>query len=170
MLTIIAAVGKNNELGYNNKMLWHLPNDLKRFKQITTGHTLIMGRKTFESLPGLLPDREHFIITRNSSYHVENNKNSNSSVIIFNSIEEMMKSLEKDKEYFVIGGGEIYRQLLLYTEEIYLTVIDEEFVADAFFPEIDYNQWEIIEKEKGIMDVKNVLPHSFITLRRKREC
>lgn len=167
MLTIIAAVGKNNELGIDNKMLWHLPNDLKRFRKITTGHPLIMGRKTFESLPKLLPDREHIIVTRNKLYKVKNKKVEGSPVSIFYSIEEIMDSLEKDKEYFVIGGGEIYRQLLSYTDKIYLTIVDEEFEADTFFPEIDFRQWEIIEKISGIQDDKNTLNHTFITLKRR---
>lgn len=167
MLTIIAAIGKNNELGYKNKMLWYLPDDLKRFRKITTGHTLIMGRKTFESLPKLLPERRHIIITRNSSYQVKTIARTDSPVIIFHSIEEMLKSLKPEEEYFVIGGGELYRQLLPYSEKIYLTIVKKEFTADTFFPEIDYNQWEIIEKKPGIEDEKNRLPHNYITLKRK---
>ena len=168
MLSIIAAIGKNNELGYKDKMPWHLPDDLKRFRRITTGHTLIMGRKTFESLPRILPERKHIVITRNSSYKVKNIEDGDPQVLVLHSIEKLLETLNPDEEYFVIGGGEIYRQLLPYSDKMYLTIIEKEFTADTFFPEIDYEQWEIIEKEPGKEDEKNSLPYYWLTLRRRK--
>ncbi|WP_010233487.1 dihydrofolate reductase [Clostridium arbusti] len=161
MFTIIAAVAKNNAIGKDNKLLWHLPEDLKRFKKITTGHTIIMGRKTFESLPKVLPDRHHIVITRNKSFKVEDNR-----VTVVNSIEDLLDLLKKNEEYFVIGGAEVYKQLLPYVEKIYLTSIDKEFNADAFFPDIDYKAWSVVEKTEYQKNGKNLLPYRFITLKR----
>lgn len=161
MLTIIAAAARNNAIGNNNRLLWHLPEDLKRFKEITTGHTIIMGRKTFESLPGLLPDRYHIVITRNESFNVEDER-----VTVAHSIEEVLCSLKDEEEYFIIGGGEIYSQFLPYAEKIYLTAVDEEFQADTFFPDIDYTKWKVAEKIECTQKDKNSLPHTFITLNR----
>lgn len=161
MFTIIAAVAKNNAIGKDNKLLWHLPEDLKRFKKITTGHTIIMGRKTFESLPKVLPDRHHIVITRNKSFKVEDNR-----VTVVNSIEDLLDLLKKNEEYFVIGGAEVYKQLLPYVEKIYLTSIDKGFNADAFFPDIDYKAWSIVEKTEYQKNGKNLLPYRFITLKR----
>lgn len=161
MFTIIAAVSKNNAIGKDNKLLWHLPEDLKRFKKITTGHTIIMGRKTFESLPKVLPDRHHIVITRNKSFKVEDNR-----VTVVNSIEDLLDLLKKNEEYFVIGGAEVYKQLLPYVEKIYLTSIAKEFNADAFFPDIDYKAWSVVEKTEYQKNGKNLLPYRFITLKR----
>lgn len=162
MLSIIVAMAKNRALGKDNKMLWYLPNDLKRFREITTGHKIIMGRKTFESLPGILPNRHHIVMTRNKSYKVEDDR-----VTVVHSINELMKMLNDEDEFFIIGGGEICSQLLPYTEKLYLTLLDEEFEADAFFPEIDMSRWIVIEKEEGIQDDKNLIPYTYITLQRK---
>jgi dihydrofolate reductase len=161
MITIIAAVAKNNAIGKDNKLLWHLPEDLKRFKKITTGHTIIMGRKTFESLPKVLPDRHHIVITRNKSFKVEDNR-----VTVVNSIEDLLDLLKKSEEYFVIGGAEVYKQLLPYVEKIYLTSIDKEFNADVFFPDINYKAWSVVEKAEYQKNDKNSLPYRFITLKR----
>lgn len=157
MLSLIAAVGKNNELGKNNKLLWHLPDDLKRFKELTTGHIIIMGRKTFESLPKILPNREHLILTRNKSYHVEDDR-----VTIYHSIDNLINSLDEGKENFVIGGGEIYRLFLPYVEKIYLTRVDQDFEADTFFPVLDHSQWQVIEETPGKQDEN----YRFLTLKR----
>lgn len=161
MLSIIAAVARNNALGRDNKMPWHLPNDLKRFRKITSGHTIIMGRKTFLSLPNLLPNRYHIVLTRDKSFQVKA-----SNVKIVHSIAELMEIIDKQEENFVIGGGEIYTQLLPYAQKLYLTLIDKEYEADTFFPEIDYSKWKVIEKQVGIQDAKNPLPHTFITYER----
>lgn len=164
MLSIIAAIGRKNELGKDNSLLWHLPEDLKRFKQITTGHPIIMGRKTFQSLPGILPDREHIVITRDSFFSVPDKR-----VKVVHSIEEALAIIDQEEENFVIGGGEIYRQLLPFAEKLYLTIIDEEFPeADTFFPEIDYGEWEVIEEIAGLVDDKSQLSYRWVDLNRKK--
>ena len=164
MLSIIAAIGRKNELGKDNKLLWHLPEDLKRFKRITIGHPIIMGRKTFQSLPGLLPDREHIIITRDTSFSVPAER-----VRVVHSIEEALAIIYPEEENFVIGGGEIYRQFLPYTDKLYLTIVDGEFPeANTFFPEIDYGEWEVIEEIPGLVEEKSQLSYRWINLIRRK--
>ncbi len=159
MLSIIVAVANNNVIGKDNKLLWRLSNDLKRFKGITSGHTIIMGRKTFQSLPGMLPNREHIILTKDENFNAP-------GAIVVHSIEELISSLDNKKEYFIIGGGEIYKALFEYADKIYLTQVEQEFEGDAFFPEIDYSKWNIVSKEAGIVDEKNSIMHTFINLER----
>ena len=163
MLSIIVAVAENNAIGRENKLLWRLPNDLANFKRITMGNTMIMGRKTFESLPGLLPGRDHFVLTRDKSFQVDNER-----VKVFNSLEELLKSLNAEKENFIIGGGEIYKALMPYVEKIYLTKVEKTFEADTFFPEINYSNWHEIEATKGVLDEKNLIPHSFVVLEKNK--
>lgn len=164
MLSIIAAIGRKNELGKDNKLLWYLPEDLKRFKRITIGHPIIMGRKTFQSLPGLLPDREHIIITRDTSFSVPAER-----VRVVHSIEEALAIIDPEEENFVIGGGEIYRQFLPYTDKLYLTIVDGEFPeANTFFPEIDYGEWEVIEEIPGLVEEKSQLSYRWIDLIRRK--
>jgi len=161
VLAIIAAVAKNNAIGKNNKLLWHLPNDLQRFKRITSGHTVIMGRKTFLSLPGLLPNRKHIVLTRDMNFAPQGD------VQVVHSLSELFASLNPNELNFVIGGAEVYAQLLPYSERLYLTVIDREFAADAFFPAVDYAEWELIEEEQGMQDSANPLPYRYLTYQRK---
>ncbi len=143
MLSIITAIGKNNELGKDNKLIWHIPEDLKRFKALTTGKTIIMGRKTFESLGRILPNRKHIILTKNKEYRVEN-----AMVEIVTDIADIKRYIETEEENFVIGGASVYKILMPYAKKMYITKIDEEFIADAFFPEINEQEWEITEKQK----------------------
>lgn len=161
MISIIAAVAKNNAIGKDNKLLWHLPEDLKRFKEITLGHTIIMGRKTFESLPKILPGRNHIVITRNKAFKVENKR-----VTVVNSIEEAMELLKEEGEYFVIGGEKIYKQFLPFADKMYITFIEEEFHGDVFFPDIDYTVWRIVESIACTESNKNTLSYRFTTLER----
>ncbi|HOB08935.1 MAG: dihydrofolate reductase [Limnochordia bacterium] len=161
MLAIIAAVGRNRELGKDNRMPWHLPNDLRRFRQITSGHTVIMGRKTFASLPKLLPKRRHIILTRDEGYRVDQ-----PGVEIAHSIPELFSLLDPHETNFVIGGGEIYRQLLPYCDMLYLTVIDGDFEADTYFPDFDRAEWQLIESEQGITDPANPWPHRYEVYKR----
>ena len=158
MLSIIAAIGKNNELGKDNKLIWHLPEDLKRFKMLTTGKTIIMGRKTFESLGRVLPNRKHIVLTHNKEY-----KYDHEMVEVLCDLEEIEKYINSEEENFVIGGASIYKMLMPYTKKLYITKIDEEFLADAFFPEIDENDWKIVEKEQGITDENNPYRYEYIT-------
>ncbi len=162
MLTCIVAIGENFAIGKGNKLLWHFSKDLKRFKQITTGNTIIMGRKTFESLPGILPGRQHIVITQNKDFVVDDNR-----VTVLHSKEELLSSLEESKEYFVIGGGEIYKLLLPYCNKIHLTKIDKKYDADIFFPELNYLEWNIREEEIGFVDDDETIPYRFLTLDRK---
>lgn len=156
MLAVIAAVGRNRELGKDNRMPWHLPDDLKRFRKITSGHTLIMGRKTFESLPKPLPNRRHIILTRDKAYRVDY-----PGIEVAHSLPELFTLLDPQAKNFVIGGGEIYRQLLPYCDMLYLTVIDGEFEADTYFPDFDRTEWELVKVEQGATNAENPWPHRY---------
>src|SRR5690554_1451546 len=133
-LTLIAAAGENNALGKDNGLVWHLPDDFKRFKNLTTGHHIIMGRKTFESFPKPLPNRVHIVITRQEGYSPE-------GAIVVHSLDEALAKVKDDSQPFVIGGGEIYKLALEKAEKIELTRVHESFEADAFFPELDMSNW-----------------------------
>lgn len=156
MIIQIAAAAENNELGKDNKLVWHLPDDFKRFKQITTGHHIILGRKTFESFPKPLPNRTHVIITRNKNYKAD-------GCIIVNSIEEALEIVPKDQDTFIIGGAEIYKQSIHLTDKIELTRVHTTCEADAFFPKIDEDQWKLIFEEFHPKDEKHNFDFTFLT-------
>ncbi len=162
MLSIIVAKAKNNVIGKNNELIWHLPKDLKRFKELTTGHTIIMGRKTFESLGRVLPNRKHIIFTQNPDFKV-NDEN----VEIVHSMLQIQEYIEDEEEHFVIGGAMIYNLLMPYVTKMYVTQIEKEFEGDAFFPRIDENIWEVIEKSEVMEDVNSHLKYEYITYKRK---
>ena len=162
MLSIIAAISDNNVIGKDNKLIWHLPEDLKRFKELTTGHTIIMGRKTFESLGRVLPNRKHIVLTRDINYNIDDE-----NVEIVNEIEKLEEHLKPEEENFVIGGAIIYRQLLNKADKLYITRIHEKFEGDAYFPVIKEDEWNIVEKIQGIKDEKNSYDYEFITYERK---
>lgn len=162
MLSIIAAVAKNNVIGNKNNLIWNLPEDLKRFKRITSGHTIIMGRKTFESLGRILPDRKHVIITNNINYSIDNQ-----NVEVINNLDFLEKYIKSEEESFVIGGASIYKELMPLVNKMYITKINEEFEGDAYFPQIDFNQWSLVEKVKGITNQKNPYDYEYITYIRK---
>ena len=157
MLSIIVAVASNNVIGKDNKLLWHLPEDLKRFKTLTTGHTIIMGRKTFEALGHVLPNRKHIVLTHNPDYKVDDE-----NVEIVHSVSEIQKYVDDDNENFVIGGAIIYRMLMDYCQKMYVTRIAKNFEGDAFFPKIDEAKWKVVSREKGIKDENNTLEYEFI--------
>lgn len=159
MLSAVVAIANNNAIGKDNDLLVRIPRDLKRFKEITTGHNMILGRKNFESLPGVLPNRHHIVLTRNKNFHVEDER-----VTVINSIEALKPYIESEEEHFVVGGGEIYKLLLPYTTKLYITKVYKDFEADTFFPEYDESQWKVVEKEKGIKDEKNPYDYEYITL------
>lgn len=160
MITLIAAAAQNNALGKNNDLLWHLPDDFKRFKQLTTGHYIVMGRKTFESFPKPLPNRTHVIITRQNDYLVED-------CMVVNSLHEAIKKSPKNEEIFIIGGGEIYNQSIEIADKIELTRVHERFDADAFFPEIDLNIWKLTHQEYHPKDEKHQYDFTFQTFVKK---
>ena len=158
---IIAAIGENHELGKNNKLLWHIPDDLKRFKRITSGHTVIMGRKTFESINSKpLPKRRNIILTKSVNLK-------NEDIEIAHSLEEVLKIVENENEVFILGGAEIYSLFLPITQKIYLTIVHHTFDADVYFPEFRKNEW--FESEHfDIKDDKQAgVDYSYITYERK---
>lgn len=156
MITIIAAVAENNALGKNNQLIWHLPADLKRFKQVTLGHHIIMGRKTFESLGKPLPNRTTIIITRNKNYKQE-------GCIVVNSLPEAIEASVTDENPYILGGAEIYKQALEIADKLDLTFVHHSFDADVFFPEIDSSIWNVMERIDNKADEKNKYDYSFIT-------
>lgn len=152
MIKIIVAISKNRVIGDSNRLIWNLPADLKRFKEITTGHPIVMGRKTYESIGRPLPNRRNIIITRDNSFEVEGCE-------VVNSIEEAL--LLTNNDCFIIGGGEIYKQTIHLSEKIYMTQVDEEFEGDTSFPELD-KSWYVSKEEVFQKDEKNPHNYSFI--------
>lgn len=161
-LTIIVAAGENNAIGKDNDLIWHLSNDLKRFKELTSGHHIIMGRKTFESFPKPLPNRTHIVITRQTDYKVPD------GVIVVNSLHDAIDAAKKDKQPFIIGGGEIYSQALPLADKLEITRVHATFEeADTFFPEIDKTAWKEVNRTTHDADEKHAHAFSFITYTRK---
>ena len=158
MLSIIVAKAKNNIIGKDNNLIWHLPEDLKRFKELTTGHTIIMGRKTFESLGRVLPNRKHIVFTQNPDFKVDDE-----NVEIVHSLLQIQEYIESEEEVFVIGGAMIYGLLMPYVTKMYITQINQDFEGDVFFPKVNPEKWEIIDRQKGIQDENNELDYEYIT-------
>ena len=156
MITLIAAVAENNALGKDNQLLWHLPDDFKRFKSVTSGHYIIMGRKTFESFPKPLPNRTHVIITRQKNYTSEN-------CIVVDSLQKAIAICPKNEELFIIGGGEIYSQSIEIADKLDITRVHQTFEADTFFPEIDLNKWKLTATEFHSKDEKHNFDFTFET-------
>lgn len=161
-LTLIAAAGEDNSIGKDNDLIWHLSNDLKRFKSLTNNHHIIMGRKTFESFPKPLPNRTHIVITRNKDYKATD------GVILVNSLDEAIASIKNDDQPFIIGGGEIYKQAIELVDKIELTRVHQSFDdADTFFPEIDESIWKEVDRSTHDADDKHQYPFSFISYVRR---
>lgn len=158
----MAAKAKNNVIGKNNNLVWHLPADLKFFKETTKGHTLIMGRKTFESLGNPLPHRDSWIITRNKEYSSE-------GITSFHSLERALEAGEKKglDTVFILGGGEIYTQSMKIADKMIITEVHEEFEGDTYFPEIDPNLWKEIDRVECKADEKNKYDHAFVVYLRR---
>jgi dihydrofolate reductase len=160
-LTIIVAAAENNAIGLGNKLIWHLSDDLKRFKSLTNGHHIIMGRKTFESFPKPLPNRTHVVITRQKDYKAPE------GVIIVHSLEDAIDASKSDSQPFIIGGGQIYKQAMTIADKIELTRVHHDFDADTFFPEVDNSVWKetanVFHKKDGNHDYD----FSFLTYERK---
>jgi len=157
---MIAAVAENNALGKNNELVWHLPNDFKRFKSLTTNHHIIMGRKTFESFPKPLPNRVHVVITRQKDYNPE-------GCIVVDSIEKAIALCPENEDSYIIGGGEIYNLALPFTDIIEITKVHHTFDADAFFPKINKSEWELVESEENFKDEKHLYDYTYETYIRK---
>ena len=161
MITIIAAIGNNNELGKGNDLIWHLPADLKRFKKRTTGHAIIMGRNTFESIGKPLPNRRSIIITRNTSYQKEGCE-------IVHSLEDAIELIASQEDAFIIGGAQIYKEAMEknVVDQLDITKVHQDFDADVFFPAIDSRVWEEVSRENFSPDEKNLFTYSFINYKR----
>ena len=155
-VTLIAAIDENRVLGKDNQLIWHLPEDLKRFKNLTSGHAIIMGRKTFESLPKALPNRQNIVVTRNHNYSKE-------GITVCHSMEAAIESAGEDKQPFIIGGGQIYEQGLKFASIIEVTKIHTQFEGDVFFPKIDYKEWSEVKRQ--IMEHTD-FDYSFITYKK----
>jgi len=160
-LTIIVAVGENNAIGKDNKLIWHLKDDLKRFKKLTSGHHIIMGRKTFESFPKPLPNRTHIVITRQEDYKVPED------IIKVNSLATAIEVAKGDSQPFIIGGGEVYKQALLFATKIEITRVHHNFEADTFFPKIDESIWKETDNVFHSKDAEHDYEFSFLTYIRK---
>ena len=162
MLSIIVAKAKNNIIGKDNSMLWKLPDNLKRFKEKTMGKTIIMGRKTFESLGGILPDRMHIILSRNPDFNIDSD-----CVKVVHSLLELQQYMDAEEEHFVIGGAIIYNLLMPYCKKMYVTQLDKEFEGDTIFPKINEEEWKEVSREKGPDDGINNFNYEYITYERK---
>ncbi|WP_162052759.1 dihydrofolate reductase [Pontibacter pamirensis] len=161
MIAIVVAAAENNVIGKDNGLIWHLPADLRHFKQITMGHPILMGRKTFESIGKPLPGRTSIIITTQKDYAAE-------GCVVTHSVQEAIeKAKQLDQEICIIGGAEIYRQALPLTDVIYLTRIHHTFEGDVSFPKMKEEEWETVEQEHHESDEKNKYSYSFLTLKRK---
>ena len=162
MLSIIVAKAKNNIIGKDNNMLWKLPDDLKRFKEKTVGHTIIMGRKTFESLGGILPDRKHIILSRNPDFNIYSDY-----VKVVHSLLELQEYMDDKEEHFVIGGAIVYNLLMPYAKKMYVTQLDKDFDGDTIFQKINEEEWKEVSREKGPEDGINDFGYEYVTYIRK---
>ena len=143
-ISLIAAIAKNNTIGNNNQLLWKLPVDMKHFKETTSLHPVIMGKKTFESIGRLLPNRKNIIITRDPNYYFE-------GAVVYNSLDEVLNLFKNsEEEAFVIGGGEIYKQALPHASKLYITHVEKDFDGDTFFPEISKTEW----REESVKNIE----------------
>jgi dihydrofolate reductase len=162
VIKILVACDENRVIGKDNQLIWHLPADLKRFKSLTTGHVILMGRKTYESIGKPLPNRTTIVITRQADFQAE-------GTIIAHSVDEAIlkaKSLSRE-DIFIVGGAEIYTVSMALADQILLTQLHDIFEGDAFFPEISPETWEIVDRERGLTDEKNPFQYSFITYQKK---
>lgn len=155
--SIIVAISQNNAIGKDNALLWNIPEDLKHFKNITSGHTIIMGRKTFESIGRPLPKRRNIIITRDASYTHE-------GIEVVNSLIKALDTCKYEDEVFIIGGGEVYKQALPFADKLYVTHVEKEFEGDTFFPEINKDEWVEISNEEHF---ENEPPYKFTVYEKK---
>lgn len=169
MITLIAAVAENMAIGNQNKLLYWLPNDLKRFKALTTGHTIVMGRKTFESFPkGALPNRRNVVLSRSAQTGADHSCELYPGAEVFHSLEEALASCTENEEIYITGGDSVYRQALPLADRLCLTEIaDTPAEADAFFPDFDKNEWTKTNIEEHNTDERHTFPYAFVDYERK---
>lgn len=160
-ISIIVAVAENNVIGKNNDLIWHIPGDLKRFKSLTMGHHIIMGRKTWESIGRPLPGRVSIVVTRNTAFQAE-------GALVAHSLEQALEMVKDDNEAFIIGGGQLYRDALPLANRLYLTKVHRSFEGDVSFPSIDEKQWRETSSEKAKPTEKDGLEYSYVNLERIR--
>ena len=160
-ISIIVAIAQNNAIGKDNQLLWHIPQDLKRFKALTTGHTIVMGKRTFESLPVRpLPNRRSVVITDIKGEKIDGCE-------MAYSISEAIDLMEDGRENFVIGGGMVYKQFMPLAHKLYLTIVHKDFEADTFYPEIDFTEWIEIDRQDITASAELGFDYSYITYERK---
>lgn len=162
-ISIIAAMGEQREIGYQNQLLWRLPNDMKFFRTTTMGKPILVGRKTYESFGGKpLPGRKNIVITKDEEYQAP-------GAIVVHTVEDALTAAEPAEEIMVIGGASFYEQLLPKADRLYITYVDGEFVADSWFPEFDVSQWQVVQRETHEADEKNPYKHEFVIFDRIRD-
>ena len=159
MISLLWAMDENRAIGRNNQLPWHLPEDLKYFKRVTMGKPIAMGRKTNDTIGRPLPGRENIVITRKQGVTIE-------GCTVIHDVKDILK--RDDEELFVIGGAEIFKEILPFADRLYVTEIREEFEADTFFPEYNLSEWELIESTLGIKDEKNPYNYEFLVYQRKQ--
>lgn len=160
MISIIVAIAENGVIGGDNKLLWHISSDLKRFKALTTGNTIVMGRKTYESIGRPLPNRKNIVISRNRELTIEGCE-------VIHSLEELITNHDKGEELFIIGGGEIYRSALQYADKLYITEVLKSYDGDTSFPEINFEEWSTESVESHKASEKDSADYKFINYIKK---
>jgi dihydrofolate reductase len=158
-LALIAAMARNRVIGHNNALIWHLPEDLKHFKNTTSGHHIIMGRKTFESIGRPLPNRVNIVVSRNADLSIP-------GVMVTHSLEEAIQKSAADTQPFVVGGAQLYAAALPFATDLYLTHIDKDFEGDAFFPEFSMNDWQVVATETHQKEGPDGFTYSFVHYQR----
>jgi dihydrofolate reductase len=157
-IAVVAAVARNRVIGRGNRLPWHLPDDLRHFKRLTLGRPIVMGRRTWESLPGLLPDRTHIVVTRDPAYRAPGAQ-------VVHSLDAALAAAG-DEEVFVVGGAELYALAVPRAVRLYLTLVDAEVEGDVFFPKIDPAQWREVTREPHAADERHAYPFAFVTMER----
>lgn len=162
-ITIIAAIARNNAIGYKNKLIYRLPDDLKRFKQLTTGHTIIMGRKTFESFPkGALPNRRNVVLTHRAGVTFPGAE-------VFSSLQNALESCQQDEDVYIVGGASVYKEAMPIAKRLYLTEIEDTPTdVDAFFPEVNKDEWIEVNRTEHPTDLKHSFRFAFVNYERRR--
>lgn len=163
MIAMIVAMAQDRVIGKDNRLLWHLPKDLQHFKTLTDGHIIVMGRKTFESLPKLLPNREHWVLTKNISYRPKYE-----GARVFTDVDSLVSAIGEHETVYIIGGAEIYTMFMKKADRLYITEIDAAFEGDAYFPAIDEKVFAKVTVKDGEMDEKHPWPYRFLTYDRKK--
>ena len=156
MYSYILAIGEHNEMGINNHLPWHLPSELRYFRGITEWHTIIMGRKTFESLPHVLPNRKHIILTRDDGYTIDH-----PDVTIVHTVQEALRITQKEPETLIIGGAETFNAFWPYVDRIWLTIVHQTFEADTWFENLHPEEWKLVRKWPGKVDHETTIPHTY---------